>query len=56
MNNTISKIKKWMKKNESVIPIFILTILIFAIGIFVVGFLKSFLLVMVIAFAGRGWI
>ncbi len=55
MNNTISKIKKWMKKNESVIPIFILTILIFAIGIFVVGFLKSFLLVMVIALIYIGY-
>ena len=55
MNSTISKIKKWIKKNEAVIPIFILTILIFFIGIFVVGFLKSFLLVMVIALIYIGY-
>lgn len=48
MNNAMLKIKKWLKKNESTLPIFILTILIFIIGIFVVGFIKSFTLAMVI--------
>lgn len=49
MDNLIKRIRKFVKKNESIIPIIVLSILVFIIGIFVVGFIKSFVLLLVIA-------
>ena len=48
MREIIEKIKLLFKKNQDVLPIFFLSILIFIIGIFVVGFFKSLLLILII--------
>ena len=49
MKEIIEKIKLFLKKNQDVLPIFFLSTLIFIIGIFVVGFFKSLLLILIIA-------
>ena len=49
MKKFIEKIKIFIKGKEDALPIIILSIIIFVMGIFVVGFIKSFLLIGVIA-------
>lgn len=48
MKELIDKIKKWINRNDETLPVIILSLLIFVIGIFVVGFLKSFILLLAI--------
>jgi len=49
MKNLIEKIKTFIKGNEDILPIIFLSTIIFIIGIFVIGFIKSFLLITIIA-------
>ena len=49
MKDIIEKIKIFIKENQDMLPIFFLSALIFIIGIFVVGFFKSLLLILIIA-------
>jgi len=49
MKNLIEKIKVFIQEKEDILPIIFLSIIIFIIGIFVVGFIKSFLLIAIIA-------
>ncbi len=49
MKNLISKIKNFFKGKEDLIPIFFLSFLILIIGIFVIGIIKTVLLLLVIA-------
>lgn len=48
MKSIIEKIKKIFKNNQDLIPIIFLSTLILIVGIFVIGFLKTFLLLLVI--------
>ena len=49
MKNIIEKIRIFLKENQDIIPIIFLSTIIFIIGIFVIGFLKSFFLILIIA-------
>ena len=49
MKNLIEKVKIFLKEKQDLLPIIFLSALRFIIGIFVVGFIKSFLLILIIA-------
>ena len=48
MKELIDIIKKWITRNDETVPVIILSLLIFVIGIFVVGFTKSLILLLTI--------
>lgn len=48
MKELIDKIRKWITRNDETLPVIILSLLIFTIGIFVVGFTKSLILFLTI--------